>query len=49
MLHLTVENAVQEYEKKVYIHFKFEVRKLEIRPVPFFFNPTLIRSCLKSN
>lgn len=50
MMHLTVENTVQEYEKKVYIHFKFEVRKLEIRPVPFlFFKPTLIHSRLKAN
>lgn len=45
MMHLTVENTVQDYEKKFTYNnvFKFIVRKLEIRPVPFFFfKPTLI-------
>ena len=39
MMHLTAENTVQDYEKKVYIqqYFKFIVRKLEIRPVPLFY------------
>lgn len=39
-MHLTVENTVQDYEKSLHttiFKFKCIVRKLEIRPVPFFF------------